>query len=118
MDKNTIAVIGVLIVALGLFYGISRDVRNDIREEISEIRTDVNSQQDIVMELLRNQGEIAGFLDAIDMSLVPPENPPEEPEDSSSESGNDVTETLDYLADTPRRIGREVERTLENLNPF
>ena len=30
-------------------------------------------------------------------------------------SGNDLTETLDYLDDTPKRIGKEVERTSQEI---
>ena len=32
--------------------------------------------------------------------------------------GNDVTETLDYIGDVPRRVGREAERFIDKINPF
>ena len=35
---------------------------------------------------------------------------------SSEDSGNDVTETLDYLGDVPQRIGREAERLVDKVN--
>ena len=67
--------------------------------------------------LVETQGSLRGFLEALAAQgeEAPPGATSPTAGGSSGRSGNDVTETLDYLADTPKRIGKEAERALEKI---
>ena len=113
MQKETIAIITAIVMATSLvFWSLER------------LHDDVNRLEDrtLVVErgLVETQGSLQGFLEALVEQGK--EDPPKATSSTanrrsnqSSSSGNDVTETVDYLAETPKRIGKEAERALKKI---
>ena len=82
------------------------EYQNELRYVLSEQNTVI---EDLVVQQNQLQIAIAELRDPRPVRRTP------QPE---SEPGNDLTETIDYVAKTPKRIGREAERFLDKINPF
>ena len=110
MTQRNIKLVLQAIVAVAALIGVlqSHGSRN---KELSRLNVNqkvlygqIEAQRDTINALIASQRQI--------VETTPVSTP------QADESGNDLTETLDYIGDVPKRVGREAERLLDKLNPF
>lgn len=110
--RLVIEAVGVIILLAGLVRSGRVTERDLARLETNQqAQYEVIARQAAVIDgLVRRQASVEESRSAPSSSSRAPA--------SSEDSGNDVTETLDYIGDVPQRIGREAERLVDKINPF
>ena len=100
-----IAVFGILLSHGGMKKELARLETNQAQQHVL-----IERQSAGIDELIRGQKQVHERLLALRGQRTETPKP--------TDSGNDLTETLDYIGDVPKRVGKEAERFLDRINPF
>lgn len=114
--RETVTLVAVLLTILGCAVGVVGWMSG----EINRLETQVARLEAVVYGSLERELEIAASVQILEARVDQidggkPKNPITI--NVTGPGGNPIVEVLDYLDDTPKRVGREIERTLKRLDP-
>ena len=111
--RETVSLIAVLISIFGCSLGVFAWTS----AQIESLRNEIRENRVIAFDSVKRQGDLAASIALMAARVETLEGKPRKTVVVRDSEGNIITETIDYVAETPKRIGKRSGKNSQEAEP-